>query len=108
MNNFSVREYTMSAPAQLLRNWLETRPNNQGDLDSIVTGGGWEGLLHGVDLLLFQFLNRSTVIVVGLRFKWCTLYKQMAEWLAAQAIVNRVEANTDCQIGVHLNRNLFL
>jgi hypothetical protein len=33
----STREYTMFAPAQLLRNWRVQRPSNKGDLDSSVT-----------------------------------------------------------------------
>jgi hypothetical protein len=31
MNTRSAREYTMYAPTQLLRNWSEQRPSNQGD-----------------------------------------------------------------------------
>jgi hypothetical protein len=34
MNTRSARKYTIFAPAQLLRNWLEQRPSNQGDLAS--------------------------------------------------------------------------
>jgi hypothetical protein len=30
----SAREYTMFAPAQLLRNWRDQRPSNQNDIDS--------------------------------------------------------------------------
>jgi hypothetical protein len=45
--NTRSREYTLFAPTQLLRNWCEQRPSNQGDLDSNATG---------VDLLLTSFL----------------------------------------------------
>jgi transketolase N-terminal domain/subunit len=37
----------MFAPAQILRNWCEQRPSNQGDLDKS-HGVCWESLLHGV------------------------------------------------------------
>jgi hypothetical protein len=48
MNTRSGREYTMFAPAQLLRNWREQRPSSQGDLISNVTGEvGKVYLLHG-------------------------------------------------------------
>jgi hypothetical protein len=35
----STRDYTMFAPAQVLRNWREQRPSNKGDLDSSIA---WE------------------------------------------------------------------
>jgi hypothetical protein len=47
MNTRSAREYTMFAPAQLLRNWREQRPSNKGDLDSSVTGRMGESLTRG-------------------------------------------------------------
>jgi hypothetical protein len=48
MNTRSAREYTMFAPAQLLRNWRDQRPSNQGVLDLNFTGGGgWKSLLNG-------------------------------------------------------------
>jgi hypothetical protein len=49
MNTRSAREYVMFAPEQLLRNWREQRPNNHGDLDLSVMGGGggWKSPLHG-------------------------------------------------------------
>jgi hypothetical protein len=46
MNTRSACEYTMFAPAQRLRNWLDQRPSNQGDLDSSVTGEDAR-VLHG-------------------------------------------------------------
>jgi hypothetical protein len=46
MNTRSAREYTMFAPAQLLRNWSEQWPSNQYDLDSSFTGC-WERVFHG-------------------------------------------------------------
>jgi hypothetical protein len=36
MNTRSALEYTTFVPAQLLRNWYEQRPSNQGNLDSNV------------------------------------------------------------------------
>jgi hypothetical protein len=45
MNTRSAREYTMFAPAQLLRSWSEQRPSNKNGLDSSVAGGGLESLL---------------------------------------------------------------
>jgi hypothetical protein len=38
MNTLSGREYIQFPFAQLLSNWHEQRPSNQGDLDSNVTG----------------------------------------------------------------------
>jgi hypothetical protein len=38
MSTRSAREYAMFAPPQLLRNWREQRPSNQGDLDWSVVG----------------------------------------------------------------------
>jgi hypothetical protein len=51
-----AREYTMFAPAQLLRNWSEQRPSNKDDLDSSVTGEVGRVYYTGVDLLLFFFV----------------------------------------------------
>jgi hypothetical protein len=42
MNTRSTLEYTMFAPAQLLRNLREQRLSHKGE-----GGGGWEILLHG-------------------------------------------------------------
>jgi hypothetical protein len=36
MNTRSAREHTIFTPAQLLRNWLEQRPNNQGYIGSML------------------------------------------------------------------------
>jgi hypothetical protein len=52
MNTLPAREYTMFASAQLLRNWREQRPSNQGDFDSSVTGEVRRVYYTGVDLLL--------------------------------------------------------
>jgi hypothetical protein len=60
MNTRSAREYTMFAPAQLLRNWREQRPSNQGDLDSSVTGETGTAFYTGVNLLLIEFLFCSS------------------------------------------------
>jgi hypothetical protein len=46
MNTRSAREYTIFAPAQLLRIWREQRPSNKDDLDSNVTGDVSESLLY--------------------------------------------------------------
>jgi hypothetical protein len=43
MNTQYAHKHIMFSPAQLLCNWHEQWPNNQGDLDSSVTG---EILLH--------------------------------------------------------------
>jgi hypothetical protein len=56
MNTHSALEYTMFAPAQLLRNWHEQQPSNKADLDSTVMGSLGESITWGVDLLLISFL----------------------------------------------------
>jgi hypothetical protein len=58
----------MLGPAQLLRNWSEQGPSNQGDLDFTITGGFWECVLHCVDLLLIA-LRRSTELFWGFVLK---------------------------------------
>jgi hypothetical protein len=60
MNTRSARVYNMFASVQLLRNWREQRPSNQGDLDSSVTGEGGRVYYTGVDLLLISFLYRCS------------------------------------------------
>jgi hypothetical protein len=50
----------MFAPAQRLRNWREQRPSNLDDLDSSVTWYVGREYYTEVDLLLIQFLYRST------------------------------------------------
>jgi hypothetical protein len=55
----SDREYTMFAPAQLLRIWREQRLSNNGDLDSSVTEEVWRVCCTRVDLLPISFLYRS-------------------------------------------------
>jgi hypothetical protein len=70
MNTRSAREYTMFAPAKLFRKWREQRPSNRGDLDPERHGGGWDG---GGSASGFIFVPYY-VTVVGLRFKWHTLY----------------------------------
>jgi hypothetical protein len=60
MNIRSVREYAMFAPAQLLRNWREQRPSNQGDFDSSVAREVGIVYYTGVGQLLISFLYRST------------------------------------------------
>jgi hypothetical protein len=61
MSTRSASEYTIFAPAQLLRRWREHRPSNQGYLDSSVTGEAGRVYYTGVDLFLIEFLGRSTV-----------------------------------------------
>jgi hypothetical protein len=76
MNTRSAREYTMFAPAQLLRNWYEQWPNIKGDLDPSVTvevGGVYYTGGHIYD---FNFIMKC-VIVVGLLFKRCTLSEDL-------------------------------
>jgi hypothetical protein len=58
MNTRSVTEHTIFEFVQLLRNWREQRPSNQGDLTR--HGGGGKVYYTGVDLLLISFLCRST------------------------------------------------
>jgi hypothetical protein len=57
----------MFATAQLLRDWCEQRPSNQGDLGSSVTGEGGGVYYTGLDLLLISFLyrNRPTWLLLG-------------------------------------------
>jgi hypothetical protein len=55
---------TPKTPAQLLRNWHEQRPSNKGDLDSSLTGGGWENLLHGGGPAASDFIFVPYAIVV--------------------------------------------
>jgi hypothetical protein len=50
----------MFAPAQLLSNWLEQRPSNQGDLDLSVTGVVGRVYYTGLDLILISFSYCST------------------------------------------------
>jgi hypothetical protein len=52
MNTRSAREYNMFAPAQILRNRLEQRPSNKGDLDSSFMGKDGRVYYSGVELLL--------------------------------------------------------
>jgi hypothetical protein len=66
MSTRSAREYTMFAPAQVLRNWHEQRPSNQDYPDSSVIGEVGIVYYTGVHLLLISFLCRSYVTVVGL------------------------------------------
>jgi hypothetical protein len=68
MNTRSDREHTKFEPAQLLRNWREQRPINQGYLDSSVTGRLVESVTlggHASDLIFVP----ENVIVVGFRCK---------------------------------------
>jgi hypothetical protein len=46
----NTSEYAMYAHAQLLRNYLQQRPSNEGKLYSSVNGGGTSYLLHDADL----------------------------------------------------------
>jgi hypothetical protein len=59
MNKRSAREYTMFAPAQLLRNRREQRPSKQSDLDSSATRKVGRFYYTEVELLLISFLSRS-------------------------------------------------
>jgi hypothetical protein len=62
--NDLLGEYAMFTPAQLLHNWPQQWPSNQGDLDSSVVGrlGHWE---RGVDLILISFLYYNTELLLG-------------------------------------------
>jgi hypothetical protein len=68
-NTRSAREYTMFAPAQLLRKRFEQRPSKQDDLDSSFTGKVGRVLHGGGPASGFMFVPWN-VIVVGLRSKW--------------------------------------
>jgi hypothetical protein len=64
----NVREWThvlIVNKAQLLHNWREQRPSNQGDLDPIVTVKVGRVYYTAVDLLLISFLYRSTWSLLG-------------------------------------------
>jgi hypothetical protein len=61
MNTRSVREHSMLVLEQLLRNWREQRPSNQGDLDSSVTGKVGRVHYMGADLLPISFLYRVRI-----------------------------------------------
>jgi hypothetical protein len=65
MNTRSDHEYTMFAPAQLLRSWREQRPSSQCDLDSSVTGVVGRVYYTGVDPLLISFLCNSSWLLLG-------------------------------------------
>jgi hypothetical protein len=64
MNTWSAREYTMFAPAQLLRNWHEQRLRSQGDLDSVSQGRFGESITRGGPASDF-ILYRSTLLLLG-------------------------------------------
>jgi hypothetical protein len=64
MNTRSAREGTVFASAHLMRKWREQRPSNLFTLTR-VSWGFWKSLLHGVDLLLVEFLYLNTWLLVG-------------------------------------------
>jgi hypothetical protein len=74
INTRSAREYTMFSPTQFLCKWREQRPSNLGDLDSRVTGEVATVLLHGSGPTFDFIWHRSTWLLLGLLFKWYTLY----------------------------------
>jgi hypothetical protein len=47
MNTCSAHQYTMDAPAQILRNWREQRPSSQGDVKPNVAGRLAESVTRG-------------------------------------------------------------
>jgi hypothetical protein len=61
----SACEYTMFAPVQLLHNWHEQWPCNQGDLYLSITGALRRVYYMGVDLLLISFLYCSMWLLLG-------------------------------------------
>jgi hypothetical protein len=69
MITYSACEYIMFTPAQLLRNRLEQWPSNQGDLDSEAGR-----VLHRSGPASDFLFVPKYVIVVGLHFKWYTVY----------------------------------
>lgn len=64
------REYTMLAPAQLLRSRYELRLSNQGDLDQSAKGKSIKRGGPGSDLIYVP----QYMFVLGLRFKLNILY----------------------------------
>jgi hypothetical protein len=78
MGTRSDREYTMVSHAQILRNWSEQRPSNNGDLDWSVTGDG--RVYHtSMDLLLITFFYRNMWLMFGcvLNGAHCTSRKEI-------------------------------
>jgi hypothetical protein len=59
MHTHSASEYTIFAPAQLLRNWREQRPSNEDNLDSTVTREAERVYFTEQDQLLISVLYRS-------------------------------------------------
>jgi hypothetical protein len=45
MNKYPIREYTMLAPADLLRNWRQKQPSNQGDIDFKSREESWKNTI---------------------------------------------------------------
>jgi hypothetical protein len=77
MDTRSAREHTMFAPAQFLRSWREKRPSNKDDLESSVKEEVGRVLHGGGPASDFIFVPLY-VIVVGLHFKWRTVYLPLA------------------------------
>jgi hypothetical protein len=76
MNTRSAREYTMFAPAPILRNWLEQRPSNMGDLGWSIRGEVMTVYCTGGGPIFYFIFVPWYVTVLGLRFEWYTLYYQ--------------------------------
>jgi hypothetical protein len=72
MNTHSIREYFMFEPAQLMRNWREQRPSNQGGLDPSVTREDGSLLHRGAHASDFIFVP-NTLLLLGGVFIWYTL-----------------------------------
>lgn len=66
-------EYTMFAPTQVLRNWCEQRPSNNGDLNSSVAGDVGR-ILHGGGTDSDFILVPWYMTVFGYLFKWFTVH----------------------------------
>jgi hypothetical protein len=58
------------ASAQLLRNWGERRPSNQGDCVSSATGETRCAYHREADLFLVSFMNHSTWLLSCVQGKW--------------------------------------
>lgn len=62
----SALEYTTFAPTQILRSCREQRPSSKVGLDSSATGEV-ESLLHGGDVILFNFALKYVIFSLHLK-----------------------------------------
>jgi hypothetical protein len=96
MNIRSARKYTMISPAQLLRNWCEQRPSNQGGLDASVTEEFWIVCYMEMCLLLILFLHHSTKIKSGPGLFRSFVLKGTAGLMFRHCFISTVSVNDRC------------